>query len=160
MQRQPHLSDAHKEKISKSNRGKIRSEEHKQLLREKRTGTHLSETTKMKIREWHLTHVNKVFTNTKIELKMKEMLDKLGVYYIQQYPLEHIARVDFYIPDKLLVIECDGCFYHACHQCGFTKYHQDKIAKDSNKTSALQKLGYSVLRFWGHEINTMSILQI
>ena len=110
--------------------------------------------------EWLIAHPNRKFSGTKIELKIRDELEKRGfkknIDYYCNVGLCNIANVDIYLPTYKLVIECDGCYYHACHQCGFIKYHQDKRANDIHKTRLLQQKGFAVYRFWEHEINESS----
>lgn len=99
----------------------------------------------------------KKFSNTSIEQKIAKVLTerkyKKGIDFYQNYGLDKICNVDFYFPKYKVVIECDGCRYHACKKCGYTKYYQEAIQKDKTKTKKLKDSGYKVYRFWEHEIN-------
>jgi len=120
-------------------------------------GKRHSEEFKIKRREYNINNPNKKFTGTKIELKIREELEKRGFKkdkdYFYNIGLANIANVDIYLPAYRIVIECDGCRYHACHQCGFTKYFQESIENDVRKTKELTDVGYIVYHFWEHEIN-------
>ena len=52
--------------------------------------------------------------------------------------------MDFLIPNKNLVIECDGDYWHnrLCVQ-----------EKDKIRDNTLTQNGYTVIRLWEHEIN-------
>ena len=115
-------------------------------------GKHHSEETKIKIREWHINNPNKKSMDTSIELKLEFLLQSLGVEYKKQVSLFNIAIVDFYILNKKLVIQCDGCFYHGCpiHNPEYTKNKE----RDHQQDEILQQNGLKVIRFWEHEINS------
>ena len=121
-------------------------------------GRKFSEDHKRKIREWHILNPNRKFRDTSIEIKVKELLNTLGIEYISQFPLEKIAIVDFYIPSKKLAIFCDGCYWHGCPEHYPNRI--EKLERDNFQTTKLQELGYNVSRFWEHEINNMTTLHI
>jgi very-short-patch-repair endonuclease len=83
------------------------------------------------------------FFDTKPELEMKEILDKLNIKYYHQIWKEKIL-CDFYLPKENCIIEVDGKYWHN-YPKGNTK---DKI-----RTKELKKIGYNVLRFWEKEFN-------
>lgn len=116
-------------------------------------GHHKTKEQKMKIREWQINHPNRKFSNTIIEQKIAKELTKRGIYYQQNIGLCNIANVDFYLPEYRIVIECDGCYYHACPEHGSPKHHQDASKIDARKTEVLRFHEFKVFRFWGHEIN-------
>lgn len=160
------LSEKHKESIRQGNIGKTITSETRQKLSLSRIGQvnpmqgrkHRTASIQ-KMREYQVTHPNRKFKNTHIELKMKEILDKLGVNYICQHPLEKIAIVDFYIPSKNLVIECDGCYYHGC-PIHFPNSNVNRRVKDEIRDSRLKGLGYKVIRFWEHELNPLKLRMV
>ncbi len=100
-----------------------------------------------------LSPKNSYFKNTSIEIKMQNELLKRKVLFEKHKSLLKRYVVDLFIKPNI-VIECDGCFYHSCKQCGFTKYYQNMPARDTRKTSDLIQNGFRVYRFWGHEINS------
>ncbi len=104
-------------------------------------------------RERNIKYPNKKFSNTKIEQKIATELTKRGIYFQQNIGLSNIANVDFYLPEYRIVIEADGCLYHACQQCGFIKYYQDVPLNDIRKMNLLKFNGFNVYHFWEHEIN-------
>lgn len=80
-----------------------------------------------------------------IENMMKKLLDELNIDYIEQFMIIHPTIhkryfVDFMIPNKRIIIECDG-----------SNWHQD-ISKDNYRQSIIEYYGYKVLRFTGNEI--------
>jgi very-short-patch-repair endonuclease len=50
--------------------------------------------------------------------------------------------VDFYCKEKKLIIEIDG------------SQHQNAVEYDKTRDQYLEKLGFTVIRFWNNEINT------
>lgn len=140
-------------------------------INEKLRGRHISKKTRLRMsraqliaqnrpevkqvkREKALAHKNKHFKNTSIELKMKKLLELQNIEYIFQHPLEKIGIVDFYIPSKKLIIECDGCYWHKCSTCHPLRA-TTKSTRDAIKTKKFRALGYTVLRFWEHDIKRM-----
>ena len=113
---------------------------------------------KKKMSEYWINHPNLRNKDTKIELRMKELLTALGVYFVFQKHFDKIANVDFYIPEKKLIIECDGCYWHGCDiHYPDRNYKQEK---DKTRDLKLEALGYKVIRFWEHEINQMSLIKL
>ena len=62
-----------------------------------------------------------------------------GFKFRRQHPIGPFFA-DFFCPEAKLVIEIDG------------SQHADELALDKNRTEFLRDAGYSVLRFWNHEI--------
>jgi len=97
-------------------------------------------------------------TNTKIDLRMNEMLGSMK-YKHEMYP-KMLGNPDFVLPRKRIVIFCDGDFWH-----GY-KYHEKKrlakkfwrdkiernMRRDVEVSRKLRRDGWSVLRFWEHDI--------
>src|SRR3989338_2745460 len=98
--------------------------------------------------------------NTKLELDFRRKLFKRG---LRGY------RVNVKIPGKpdvtfskyKLAIFIDGCFWHKCSSCfalpnSNKKFWKKKIdgniIRDKRVNLALIQLGFTVLRFWEHEI--------
>lgn len=131
------LSLEHRVKISVANKGKVRSEE-----------------TRQKMRTYRLDHPNRVYRNTSIERRMEGLLVLLGVEYQKQVALHNIACVDFYIPSKKLVIQCDGCYWHGCPEHKPTRGFVRE--RDARQDKELEKMGLTVIRFWEHEINALN----
>lgn len=134
--------------------GKTHTEKTKLAIRNKMLGRRLSISAKQKVRDWHINHPNRAFSNTSIEQKIAAELRKRKIIFKQNFGILTIKNVDFYLPLLNVVIECDGCFYHACPKHGHKKYHQQIPSRDKLNTKKLKAAGYTVFRFWGHEINT------
>ena len=144
------------EKISKALTGRKLSEEQKRKIKEYKNrpeikefyrqqmlGKHLSEKTKEKLRQARLKQ-KPIFKDTSIEQKIEKLLIREGIEYRKQVPLLHKFIVDFLIPNKNLVIECDGDYWH--NRLGVQE-------KDKIRDNTLTQNGYTVIRLWEHEIN-------
>ena len=152
-----HTEEARK-KIREKRAKQVITEKHKESIKEAAKnnpnygmrGKTISQKGKEKLRIWNTNNPNRVFKDTKPELRMEALLKSLGVEYQKQVPLFNIARVDFYVPSKNLVIQCDGCFWHGCpiHNPNWTKSQE----RDANQDKVLQENGLIVVRFWEHEI--------
>ena len=71
-----------------------------------------------------------------------------GLKYRRQQSIGRYI-VDFFCPERRLVIELDG------------GQHASQVQKDQRCTEFLNKAGYRVLRFWDHEVltDTEAVLQ-
>jgi len=58
--------------------------------------------------------------------------------------------VDFYCPERKLIIEIDG------------GQHADQVEQDESRTADLNRMGYLVLRFWNNEVlgQTEAVAQV
>lgn len=81
---------------------------------------------------------------TGIELKISELLIALGIEYEEQKLMYDKFVVDFYIPSKNLIIECNGNYWH-------NRPNQKK--KDRARINYLTKCGHKIIVLWEHEIN-------
>lgn len=72
------------------------------------------------------------------------------------------AKPDFVFVSARVAVFVDGCFWHGCPKCAKrpatnTDYWTSKIERnrrrDRKQTTALRHAGWTVLRFWGHEID-------
>jgi DNA mismatch endonuclease (patch repair protein) len=70
------------------------------------------------------------------------------------------TRADIVFTRRRIAVYIDGCFWHGCPEHGTTPksnvdYWTPKLARnierDAESTSALEALGWTVLRFWSHE---------
>jgi len=71
-------------------------------------------------RSWIMSRIRG--TNTKIDLKMNEMLADIGYEY-EMYP-KMFGNLDFVILTKRIAIFCDGDFWH-----GYRYYKKKRLAK-------------------------------
>lgn len=107
--------------------------------------------------------------NTSIDLQMKTILSSLGCKY-EMYPKMH-GNPDFILREERIVIFCDGDFWHGYKyfekRKPQKKYWKDKIEtnmmRDQKISRKLRREGWSVLRFWEHDLkkrNEMCINKI
>jgi DNA mismatch endonuclease, patch repair protein len=98
--------------------------------------------------------------NTKPELILRQALWKRGFRYRIHFKLP--GRPDIVFPKKRIAIFVDGCFWHGCPQHAvkpksntdfWSKKIQGNIDRDKRITEQLRNEGWTVLRFWEHEIN-------
>jgi DNA mismatch endonuclease (patch repair protein) len=96
--------------------------------------------------------------NTKPELILRNALYAKGIEFETYYSSE---KIDIAFPIKKMAVFVDGCFWHGCpvhsHKIGTNEtYWQPKLQKnierDKRKTEKLKKQGWTVLRFWEHEL--------
>jgi len=109
-----------------------------------------------KKRSWVMSRIRG--TNTKIDLKMKKLLSETS-YKSQMYP-KMFGSPDFIIKRKKIAIFCDGDFWHgykyAERKKPAKKFWREKIEgnmrRDRKVSRKLRREGWSVLRFWEHDI--------
>jgi very-short-patch-repair endonuclease len=100
---------------------------------------------RFKVPEQNRTHARSMRRNmTDAELKLWHELRAhrlMGLSFRRQYPIGHYI-VDFARPSKRLIVEADG------------SQHADDaaIAYDKQRTRALEADGWTVLRFFNHDI--------
>src|SRR5690606_8502911 len=70
----------------------------------------------------------------------------IGLKFRRQAPIERFI-VDFYCPEKRLIVEVDG--------------GQHTAESDQARTGRLEALGYKVIRFWNNDVlgNTLAVLE-
>jgi very-short-patch-repair endonuclease len=138
------LSEEHKRNLSKASKGKKLSKEVREHMSRGRKGIIFSEEHKRKLSEWHISHPNKKFKDTSIELKVEAELIKRGINYQKQVPLCKTAIVDFYLPEHRIVIQADGDYWHNI---------AGRRENDARQDAVLTFNGFNVYRFWEKEIN-------
>jgi len=95
--------------------------------------------------------------NTKIELTMNKILKDIGYSY-EMHP-KMFGNPDFALKRKKIAIFCDGDFWHGYNyrkKKPSMKYWREKIERnmkrDKRISNKLRREGWSVLRFWEHDI--------
>lgn len=96
---------------------------------------------------------NKAKKDTKIEIIVKDTLERMNVEYIKNYKCNRYI-FDFYLPDYNFVIECQGDYWH-----GNPKYYVilneiqlKNIERDENKIRYLEENEIKSLFLWENEI--------
>lgn len=78
----------------------------------------------------------------KMELSVRAVLDQLGILYIAEYRIGPYLA-DMFVPEKQLVIECDGDYWHK---------RPGAAEKDAKRDAYMAAKGYTVLRLPEKEI--------
>ncbi len=97
-------------------------------------------------------------TNTKIDLKIGNMLTELG-YKFETYPKTY-GNPDFILKRKKIAIFCDGDFWHGYKydekKKPSQKFWREKIEgnmkRDRKISRKLRSDGWKVIRIWEHDI--------
>lgn len=107
-------------------------------------------------------------TDTKIEVKIQDFLDKLSIKYQKHrnmVEMERSYQSDIFIPSMNLVLECDGDYWHGslelCNQDYRNLNEKQRVQriKDYLRTKELEYLGFKVLRLWENQIKKMNLNQ-
>lgn len=63
-------------------------------------------------------------------------------------------KADFYLPDKDLIIEINGCYWHGCplHYSNPSERQKERIIRDNDLRQYLLGQGFNVLIVWEHEL--------
>lgn len=104
---------------------------------------------------WKINNPNRMFKDTKIELKIEQELKNRNISYEKQKPLCDISVVDFYLPENNIVIQADGCYWHGCEEYKhkINKKITKNMIRDRYQNKVLISQGYRVYHFWEHDIN-------
>lgn len=112
-----------------------------------------SEISKLKMSDARLnylsTHHN--VSISKPELEVKEILKSMNINFKQQYRLENKCY-DFYLVDYNILIELDGCYWHARYENCRPKRWKEIIDNDEYKNQLAKKHQYRLIRIWDNEI--------
>lgn len=108
-------------------------------------------------RSWVMSQIKS--TNTNIDNIMNRILEDAGPEF-KRYPAM-FGNPDFIVPSKRIAIFCDGDFWHGYNYLKKGKkpsspYWAEKFARnvkrDKEVTRKLRAEGWTVLRFWEHDI--------
>lgn len=99
--------------------------------------------------------------NKTTEWKFRLALVRAGIRNWNVRPDGVTGNPDFLFYKSSVIVFVDGCFWHACPICRKlpktnidfweAKFDRNR-AKDSRITQELENKGYTVLRFWEHDI--------
>jgi very-short-patch-repair endonuclease len=142
-----HLSDEHKMKIGRANKGKKRTEEQREKNRLIAKSIYRPKdfyrTIGVKGLAKQQTH------HTSIEKIVYNFLLSQGIIFEEQKIINSKFIVDVYIPEFNLVIECDGEYWHSLEAVK---------KRDKAKNAYLTKCGFNLLRLKEAEINDGSFV--
>ncbi len=160
------FSKKHKKNLSNSKKGKISEKQLENLLKAGRIGVkkiaefrkgksleeiygkEKSEELRVLMRKRMINRLTSgdfsKLNRTSIELKIDKLLLEKKIKFESQYPFFNKYSCDFAIPEKKLVIECDGDYWH---NLPGTK------EKDTQRDTFMESKGWNVLRLSEHDIN-------
>jgi G:T-mismatch repair DNA endonuclease (very short patch repair protein) len=98
-------------------------------------------------------------TNTKPEIKFKEILNELNIKYIQNFKFKY-NHYDFYLNELNILVEIDGNYWHGKNlEWGELNKTQQKSRKnDLKKNQTCLDTNQPLIRFWEDEINKENII--
>lgn len=112
-----------------------------------------------------ISTLNQKTKNTKPELITKEYLTKNNIYFISQCPMYNQFIVDFYIPDRNLVLEVFGDYWHGNpnkygnNKKPLTERQIKQKEKDKYKENYLKNKGFNFVYIWEDDIyNNLDII--
>lgn len=113
-------------------------------------------------RSWVMSRIRS--KNTSIDLAMKQLLSDAGARFVMYPKMD--GNPDFAIPSRRVAIFCDGDFWHGYNYRNGKKptrgYWRNKIegnmSRDRRVSQRLRYHGWSVLRFWEHDLKKRSEL--
>lgn len=148
-------SEETKRKQSEALKKYIKTAEHRKNISKSRLGKHYP---KLAEARRHQVVPRK---DTKIEIKIQNQLEELGIIYETHKPI--LGQPDVYIPEKNLCIFADGCYSHACHECKIQEGRNNPQAirarkdwhRDFHVKHTLELEGYKVVRLWEHDIKKL-----
>lgn len=98
--------------------------------------------------------------NTAPELRLRRLLWREGLRYRLHWRTP-CGRADLAFPGRKLAVFVDGCFWHGCpdhyvpprsSRPFWSRKLRDNVVRDQRQTIRLEDSGWSVLRFWEHEV--------
>ncbi|MHB8880444.1 MAG: very short patch repair endonuclease [Thermodesulfovibrionales bacterium] len=98
--------------------------------------------------------------NRSTEWRLRARLVSAGIAGWRLHSRDVVGTPDFTFPDGHLAVFVDGCFWHGCrcktipesnHEFWMEKIQRNK-RRDREVNSSLKKSGWTVLRFWEHQI--------
>ncbi|MGA6221837.1 very short patch repair endonuclease [Streptomyces umbrinus] len=101
--------------------------------------------------------------DTAPEVAVRRLLHAAGMRYRVNVPVPGMPRrtIDIVFPKAKIAIFMDGCFWHGCPKhatqpranAEWWRNKLDKnMARDQETTEHLRAAGWTVLRYWEHEI--------
>lgn len=100
-------------------------------------------------------------SDTQIELALRRALRRHGLTGYRLHRRDLPGRPDVAYVGRRLAVFVDGCFWHGCPVCYVapttkSEYWQDKLRRNIERDRAaderLRSDGWTVLRFWEHDI--------
>ncbi|MEU7152767.1 very short patch repair endonuclease [Streptomyces sp. NPDC045456] len=109
--------------------------------------------------------------DTKPELALRRLLYTAGLRYRLQRRVPGMTRrtIDIAFPGLRIAVFVDGCFWHGCPEHATlpkanAQWWRDKlegnVVRDAETTAHLESAGWTVLRFWEHEVPELVAKQV
>jgi len=115
-------------------------------------------------RSWIMERVRSRYNkSTELEF-IKVMRSEKITGWRRNYPL--MGKPDFVFPKSKVAVFVDGCFWHGCPKhCRMPssnkEYWEEKIGgnirRDRKVAKKLRQAGWSVIRFWEHDLKSKQI---
>lgn len=102
--------------------------------------------------------------DTTPEVVLRSALHRTGYRFRKDYPIRienQLIRPDIAFTKRRLAVFIDGCFWHSCPEHGrrpsanrqyWSPKLQRNAERDRQQTEALRTAGWTVVRFWEHEL--------
>jgi G:T-mismatch repair DNA endonuclease (very short patch repair protein)/predicted nucleic acid-binding Zn ribbon protein len=99
---------------------------------------------------------------TKLEIKFENLLKENNIFYKTSYYVKYndtFKVYDFFIPNKNLLIETDGIFWHGKikPKKGYYPIQVRNMKNDKTKNRLAKDNGYNLIRIWEDEIDKFNI---
>jgi DNA mismatch endonuclease (patch repair protein) len=100
--------------------------------------------------------------NTQPELRLRKCLWSRGRRGYRIHNKNLPGKPDIAFPSRKTAIFIDGCFWHHCPECySEPKSNKDywlpkiqrNVERDRRNQTALEEMGWTVIRIWEHEID-------
>jgi DNA mismatch endonuclease, patch repair protein len=101
--------------------------------------------------------------NTRLELRLRGALAQKSVEGFRCGYIVEGTKVDLAFPSRRVAVMAHGCFWHNCPTCGLPlpkahrEYWKRKFAinrlRDRRIRIRLEKAGWKLGEFWGHEVD-------
>ena len=87
---------------------------------------------------------------SKLEHRVANMLKANSISFERQFKIGKYA-VDFAFPAVKMVLEVQGCYWHACTLCGYENKRRQFL--DKRRKAYIEYRGWDVRWVWEHDIN-------
>lgn len=89
-----------------------------------------------------------------LNIRFKKELERIGLQFEAEYLIDYYT-VDFCFPEKKIVIEVDGDYWHGNPKLykNFNKTQRRVIGKDRAEKTYLENRGWKLIRFWEADLN-------
>jgi very-short-patch-repair endonuclease len=161
-------TDYHRELASEQRSGTVLSDEHRERISEglrgnqNRLGVPHDEETRRRISESMCSyrrdnggHANP----SSFEERAAIILHGLGTTFKRQFRILGF-QVDFLVPAHKLVIETNGCFFHGCEECGYEDSPYFDADREEHRRAVILGRGFKMIEIWEHEDLFLRLLLI